>query len=149
MAKKIIVIGSGFGGLAASLRLKAKGYDVTLVSTDETGNSTSSIKNYIENAYYSWDNPPEYLCLVGDADGSVSVPTYDVSAGAGSGGAHGESDYPYTLIEGDDYYPWQRNIYNPELIVKDGKVQIPEGPGWGVEINSNFLEQKTVSLKKY
>ena len=84
---------------------KQQGYDVTLVSTDETGNSTSSIKNYIENAYYSWDNPPEYLCLVGDADGSVSVPTYDVSAGAGSGGAHGESDYPYTLIEGDDYYP--------------------------------------------
>ncbi len=31
MAKKIIVIGSGFGGLAASLRLKAKGYEVTLV----------------------------------------------------------------------------------------------------------------------
>ncbi len=31
MAKKIIVIGSGFGGIAASLRLKAKGYDVTLV----------------------------------------------------------------------------------------------------------------------
>ena len=31
MAKKIIVIGSGFGGLAASLRLKAKGYKVTLI----------------------------------------------------------------------------------------------------------------------
>ena len=31
MAKKIIVIGSGFGGLAASLRLKAKGYEVTLL----------------------------------------------------------------------------------------------------------------------
>ena len=31
MAKKIIVIGSGFGGLSASLRLKAKGYNVTLV----------------------------------------------------------------------------------------------------------------------
>ena len=31
MSKKIIVIGSGFGGLAASLRLKSKGYDVTLV----------------------------------------------------------------------------------------------------------------------
>ncbi len=31
MAKKIIIIGSGFGGLAASLRLRAKGYDVTLV----------------------------------------------------------------------------------------------------------------------
>ena len=31
MAKKIIVIGSGFGGLAAALRLRAKGLDITLV----------------------------------------------------------------------------------------------------------------------
>ncbi len=31
MAKKIIVIGSGFGGISASLRLKAKGYDVILL----------------------------------------------------------------------------------------------------------------------
>ena len=31
MAKKIIVIGSGFGGIAASLRMRAKGYEVTLV----------------------------------------------------------------------------------------------------------------------
>ena len=31
MAKKIIIIGSGFGGLAASLRLKSKGYEVTLI----------------------------------------------------------------------------------------------------------------------
>ena len=31
MAKKIIVIGSGFGGLASALRMRAKGFDVTLV----------------------------------------------------------------------------------------------------------------------
>ena len=31
MAKKIIVIGSGFGGLASALRMRAKGYDVTLL----------------------------------------------------------------------------------------------------------------------
>ena len=31
MAKKIIVIGSGFGGLASSLRMRAKGYEVTLI----------------------------------------------------------------------------------------------------------------------
>ena len=31
MAKKIIVIGSGFGGIAAALRSKAKGYQVTLL----------------------------------------------------------------------------------------------------------------------
>jgi phytoene desaturase len=31
MAKKIIVVGSGFGGLAAALRLRAKGFNITLV----------------------------------------------------------------------------------------------------------------------
>ena len=31
MAKKIIIIGSGFGGLAAALRMRAKGFEVTLV----------------------------------------------------------------------------------------------------------------------
>ena len=31
MAKKIIVIGSGFGGLASALRMRAKGYEVILV----------------------------------------------------------------------------------------------------------------------
>ena len=31
MTKKVIVIGSGFGGLASAIRLRAKGYDVTLV----------------------------------------------------------------------------------------------------------------------
>ena len=29
--KKIIVIGSGFGGIAAALRMRAKGYEVTLI----------------------------------------------------------------------------------------------------------------------
>ena len=31
MAKKVIIIGSGFGGLAAALRLRSKGLDITLV----------------------------------------------------------------------------------------------------------------------
>ena len=30
MTKKVIVIWSGFGGIASALRLKAKGYDVSL-----------------------------------------------------------------------------------------------------------------------
>ena len=31
MSKKVVIIGSGFGGLAAALRLRAKSYDVTLL----------------------------------------------------------------------------------------------------------------------
>ena len=34
--KRVIVIGSGFGGIAAALRLKAKGYDVTLIEKQNT-----------------------------------------------------------------------------------------------------------------
>ena len=42
-------------------------------------------------------------------------------------------------IEGLDYYPWQDGIFNPVLEAHDGKVQIPDGPGWGVEINKDWL----------
>ena len=30
MTKKVIVVGSGFGGLASAIRLKSKGYDVSI-----------------------------------------------------------------------------------------------------------------------
>ena len=45
-------------------------------------------------------------------------------------------------IEGPDYYPWQQDLFlgNP-FAVKDGCVQIPEGPGWGVDINPAWLER--------
>jgi L-alanine-DL-glutamate epimerase-like enolase superfamily enzyme len=35
----------------------------------------------------------------------------------------------------------QYDIYEPALVAKDGKVQIPEAPGWGIEINPDFLEK--------
>jgi len=55
---------------------KEKGYEVHVVSTSETGSSTSAIKSYIQNAYNNWVNPPEYVCFFGDAGGSYSIPTY-------------------------------------------------------------------------
>jgi L-alanine-DL-glutamate epimerase-like enolase superfamily enzyme len=52
-----------------------------------------------------------------------------------------ENAGPYVefSIEGPDYYPWQDNLYFPVLVAQDGKVRIPEGPGWGVEINPEWL----------
>ncbi|OUW62617.1 MAG: hypothetical protein CBD58_01635 [bacterium TMED198] len=77
-----------------------QGYVVDVVSIAETGTSTSLIKSYISDAYNYWDNPPEYVCFVGDADGTYAVPTYYVQEGNGWSGAAGEGDYPYSLIDG-------------------------------------------------
>jgi L-alanine-DL-glutamate epimerase-like enolase superfamily enzyme len=46
----------------------------------------------------------------------------------------GAGPYVEFSIEGADYYPWQDGIFTPALAVRDGKVRIPDGPGWGVEI---------------
>lgn len=46
-------------------------------------------------------------------------------------------------IEGEDYYPWDRGLYEPALVARDGKVQIPDQPGWGVEINRDWLDKAT------
>lgn len=43
-------------------------------------------------------------------------------------------------IEGDDYYPWQRGLFlGDPFAVRDGRVRIPSGPGWGVEIDPRWL----------
>jgi L-alanine-DL-glutamate epimerase-like enolase superfamily enzyme len=52
-----------------------------------------------------------------------------------------ENAGPYVefSIEGEDYYPWQDGLFTPALVAKDGKVQIPDGPGWGIEIDKDWL----------
>ena len=50
------------------------------------------------------------------------------------GAIAGAGPYVEFSIEGADYYPWQDGIFAPALVARDGKVAIPDGPGWGVEI---------------
>jgi L-alanine-DL-glutamate epimerase-like enolase superfamily enzyme len=43
-------------------------------------------------------------------------------------------------IEGADYYPWQQGLFREDpYAVEDGHVSIPTSPGWGVEINPEWL----------
>jgi L-alanine-DL-glutamate epimerase-like enolase superfamily enzyme len=35
--------------------------------------------------------------------------------------------------------PWTHDLYSPALIVRDGQVEIPDRPGWGVEISPSWL----------
>ena len=76
---------------------KEQGYKVYTASTSDIGTSLNAISNYISDAYYSWEFPPEYVVLVGDTSGSYQIP-YSSASG-------GESDYPYSLIDGGDLLP--------------------------------------------
>jgi L-alanine-DL-glutamate epimerase-like enolase superfamily enzyme len=45
-------------------------------------------------------------------------------------------------IEGADYYPWQEGLFlgDPYHIV-DGKAEVTDAPGWGVEVNPAWLDR--------
>jgi L-alanine-DL-glutamate epimerase-like enolase superfamily enzyme len=45
-------------------------------------------------------------------------------------------------IEGDDYYPWQRDLFlGRPLEVVEGHVTVSDAPGWGIEINPAWLDR--------
>jgi L-alanine-DL-glutamate epimerase-like enolase superfamily enzyme len=47
-------------------------------------------------------------------------------------------------IEGPDYYPWQEGLFVEDPYrVQDGHVTIPSSPGWGVEVNPEWLHAAT------
>ena len=71
-----------------------KGYDVTLVTTAETGISATEIRAWLVNAYETWENPPEYIVLVGDTSGAIGLPHFSQSGGP--------TDHDYCQLEGDD-----------------------------------------------
>ena len=41
---------------------------------------------------------------------------------------------------------WTEGLYTPALEVVDGAVAVPEGPGWGVQINPDWLEKAQYQL---
>lgn len=44
-------------------------------------------------------------------------------------------------IEGADYYPWQQDLFvSSPYGISDGMAAIPDAPGWGVEINPDWLD---------
>ena len=45
-------------------------------------------------------------------------------------------------IEGDDYYPWQHDLFlGRPFEVTEGQVTVTDAPGWGVEINPAWLDR--------
>ncbi len=56
---------------------REKGYDVQVATIEDIGSSSSAVDSYIENAFNTWDNPPEWLLILGD---EVAVPVYWVGS---------------------------------------------------------------------
>ncbi|MCF7920564.1 MAG: T9SS type A sorting domain-containing protein [Candidatus Cloacimonetes bacterium] len=73
-----------------------KGFNVVVATTAETGTTNTAIKNYIQDAYDNWENPPEYVNIMGDGSGTYTIPTWY------SSGGYGEGDHPYSQLEGND-----------------------------------------------
>jgi Peptidase family C25/FlgD Ig-like domain/Propeptide_C25 len=77
---------------------RQKGFEVSLITTSETGETFDEIKGFFQNAYDTWENPPEYICLAGDADGNYAIPTtYEYLSYY-----NGHGDHQYGQLEGDD-----------------------------------------------
>ena len=56
--KKVVVIGSGFGGIAAAIRLKSKGHDVTLI---EKQNDLGGRARVFKKDGYTFDAGPTVI----------------------------------------------------------------------------------------
>lgn len=52
-------------------------------------------------------------------------------------------------IEGADYYPWQEGLFlGDPYAISAGKATIPSEPGWGVEINPEWLNAATYQMSE-
>ena len=52
-------------------------------------------------------------------------------------------------IEGPDYYPWQYGLYrNDPYRIRDGHVCVSDAPGWGVEIEPDWLEKSSYRISE-
>ncbi|MGC9314618.1 MAG: C25 family cysteine peptidase, partial [bacterium] len=87
------------GHLSEYVQFKEQqGYRVNLASVDSIGADTLSIKAFVQDAYDSWDIPPDFLLIVGDVD---RVPALR----RGSGWTNYPTDQYYAMLDGPDYFP--------------------------------------------
>ena len=79
----------------------AKGHEIHIMDTSTVGNNAVQIQQYIQNAYETWENPPEFICILGDGNMNYNIPTF--WANYSSHSVHG--DHPYTQLDGNDLFP--------------------------------------------
>jgi len=109
------------------------GHPVHVATLTETGTTTAAIHDYISNAYHTWDNPPEYVLLVGDVSGNYTIPTFYIP---GTLNPLDCTDLPYTLIDGSDYFP--------EMLI--GRLSVSSGTDLSVIVNKILSYERSPSM---
>jgi len=88
------------------------GLETKVVKWSEIGSTAEDLRDFVEDAYYTWELPPSFLLIVGDAD-HVPVnylyqhPYHYTMTG---------TDHWYVAFEGDDYLP---EIHTGRISVED------------------------------
>ncbi|HPT72750.1 MAG TPA: C25 family cysteine peptidase [Candidatus Cloacimonadota bacterium] len=113
---------------------KQKGFDVKLANTTLTGTSNTSIKAYIQTAYNTWHNKPDFIILIGDVSGTFGIPTWNESFS----GYGGEGDYPYTHLAGG------ANDYLGDAFI--GRISISNVSDFQTIVGKVFTYEKTPTL---
>jgi hypothetical protein len=81
---------------------KRKGHSVETAGPTQIGTWTAAnIKAYIQNRYNAANPPLEFVCLVGDGDGSYQIPYYTYT----SEGYSGVGDVNFAYLDGTDLLP--------------------------------------------
>jgi L-alanine-DL-glutamate epimerase-like enolase superfamily enzyme len=52
-------------------------------------------------------------------------------------------------IEPESYYPWQHGLYTPDLAVHDGSIALSDAPGWGIEIDTSWLDRAAYRISRH
>jgi len=94
----VIVTAPAFQAQADALAdwKRRKGWPTVVVTTDETGGSPQQIQAWLQDAYDTWDRPPEYVLLLGDV---AEIPSFVITVSSGTN----PTDLPFVLLEGDDW----------------------------------------------
>lgn len=92
----LIITHTDFEAQAAPLAdwKRKKGFHVTVANQTQTGTNTTSIKNYISQAYSTWPVPPTYVLFFGDVGW---IPTYSGSF------SYTATDLYFVQMDGDRF----------------------------------------------
>ncbi len=106
LPSKMLIITHDNAGILADLPYftdwkRAIGISTEIAKIEEIGSTSEQIKSYIQNIYDTQEYPPDYVLLLGDFNGDYAISSFFISSDT----ENDVTDHPFTLLDGDDYFP--------------------------------------------